>query len=502
MTTIPEVIQTTKDSIRRTLATRNGLADQLAGFRDAQAAGREVDPAQVRAVRAQKDALDGELDTMKDRLRMYEAEQEADEEVRRAQAQVVPTAAATRAAGVGGGEYEYRVGGRAYDSVIRTGDTREPRTYDRRTNAQGISFFADAFRFMQGTDGGARDRVERHAREVEHHREMSARATSTGSFAGLVVPQYLVEQAALVLRNGRPLANVVQRLPIPEQGMSLVIPRGTTGASAAVQSSENSAVSSTDEVWANLTVPVVTIAGAQDVSRQSLERGAGVDQLIYMDLVKAYAAAEDTQIINGSGAAGQALGILNTAGIGAATAFGAVAGPANFNLKVAGANNAVYSAGMGLAPELLVMHPRRWSWLCGLVDTTNRPIVQSNLNVAYNTIAQGGLGNQDLANVETPFVGVHNSGLPVLLDLNVPTTVGTLSEDLVLSVDADQLLLWEDGDGMPRQLSFEQTTGGSLTTKLVVYGYVAFTAGRYPQAVAKVGGVDTTAGNGLIAPTF
>ena len=91
-------------------------------------------------------------------------------------------------------------------------------------------------------------------------------------------------------------------LPLPDQGMSLILPRGTTGVSAAIQATENSSVSSTDEVWANVTLPVATIAGQQIVSRQSLERGTpGLDQLIYMDLAGAYAAALDTQLLTGSG---------------------------------------------------------------------------------------------------------------------------------------------------------------------------------------------------------
>jgi hypothetical protein len=284
--------------------------------------------------------------------------------------------------------------------------------------------------------------------------------------------------------------------------MNLVIQRGTTGASAAVQTAENTAVSNTDEVWADLTIPVRTISGQQDVSRQSLERGYAIDELIYMDLAKAYSAALDTQIINGTGASGQVLGILNTAGIGAATAFGAAPTATNFSLKVAGANASVYSGGMGLGPELLVMHPRRWGWLSGLVDTTGRPIVTANTLGNFNALATGSVGGEEFSNNATPFVGVHSSGLPVLLDLNIPTNVGTNNEDVILSVDADELHLWEDGDGLPRQLSFEQTTGGSLTTKLVVYSYVAFTAGRYPGAVAKIGGLDSTATFGLVAPTF
>lgn len=491
--TLAQLIERTQNQLNDKLTARNGAADNLASLRDAETPSEEA----VQTARATLRGLDNEVDTLAAQLREYKDEAERDDAVRRLQAQTAPTDAGQRGSG---DEHQERSGRTASTQV-----GQEPRTYSAHSNTRsdGFSFFSDAYAYSRGNrDNASAQRLMRHAKEVEVHGEMTERATSTGSFAGLVVPQYLVDEAALVLRKGRPLANVIRRLQIPAQGMSFVIPRGTTGASAAVQSSENSAVSSTDEVWANLTVPVVTIAGAQDVSRQSLERGAGVDALIYTDLVGAYAEQIGSQIINGTGSGGQMLGIMNTAGIGAATAFGAAAGAANFSLKVAGANTSVYSGGIGLAPELLVVHPRRWGWLTGLVDTTNRPIVQANTNVAFNTIATGGYGPEDLAIAQTPFVGVHNSGLPVLLDLNIPTTVGTLNEDVLLSVDPDQLLLWEDGDGMPRQLSFEQTSGGNLTTKLVVYNYAAFTAGRYPGAVAKVGGVDTVAGNGLIAPTF
>jgi hypothetical protein len=88
----------------------------------------------------------------------------------------------------------------------------------------------------------------------------------------------------------------------------------------------------------------------------------------------------------------------------------------------------------------------------------------------------------------------------------MPTNIGTNLEDVIIVLDEDIVLLWEQGDGMPAQLRFEQTLGQNLTTKLVIYGYAAFTAGRYPQAVGKVGGVDTTAGQGLrsslIRPDF
>lgn len=436
----------------------------------------------IDAVKARKAEINSQVEALDSEIVELKREMDDDEKLSNLQARSEPAAKLP-----------------AYDEVARVGN--EPRTYSRETAREGRSFFSDAWGFERG-NMDARNRVERHLTEVKVNKEISERAVNSGTFGGLVVPQYLVDQAALTLRNGRPLANVVSRHQLPDQGMNLVIPRGTTGSSAAVQATENTAVSNTDEAWTDLTVPVRTISGQADISRQALERGSGVDQLIYNDLTRAYMAQVGTQVISGTGASGQVLGILNTAGIGAMTAFGAPVSPTNLNSKIAGANVAVWSAGQGIAADVLVMHPRRWGWLSGQVDTTGRPLVQANPNIAFNTSAQGSATGEALGDSPTPFVGVHSSGLPVLLDLNIPTNVGTLTEDVILALDSDELHLWEDGDGMPRQLSFEQTTGGSLTTKLVVYGYIAFTAGRYPAAVAKVGGLDTVGGNGLIAPVF
>ena len=70
-----------------------------------------------------------------------------------------------------------------------------------------------------------------------------------------------MDYAALVLRNGRPLANAITKLPLPAQGTTFQVPRGTTGASEAIQATENASVSSTDEVWTNVTLTMATIAG-------------------------------------------------------------------------------------------------------------------------------------------------------------------------------------------------------------------------------------------------
>jgi HK97 family phage major capsid protein len=386
---------------------------------------------------------------------------------------------------------------------------REQRTYSAERDRRGeASFFVDAFRSQMMGDIGARQRLERHMAEVAAEGEHQTRAVSTGSFAGLVVPQYLIGLAARVMRSGRPVANVVARLPLPDQGMTLSIPRGTTGAAVASQATENSALQNTDEVWQDLTIPVATIGGQQDVSRQSLERGTpGIDQLVYMDLAGAFHAEVDRQVIRGSGASGQLLGMLNTGGTAQSTAFGGALTGAALNTKVAGGVAAVSGVGIGVRPKVIVMHPRRWGYLISLSDTAGRPLVVPNAGAGSNVLAAntdpgGYSGGDDPGDFRQATPVGSMQGLPVITDANLPTNQGTNLEDVIVVFDNDAVLLWEDGDGMPRQLRFEQTLGQNLTTKLVAYGYAAFTAGRYPQAVAKIGGADTAAGNGLVAPTF
>lgn len=391
-----------------------------------------------------------------------------------------------------------------YDNQARV--TGEALTYSADTSRSGVSYFADSYARSSGmADSRVNERMERYARE----NEVEKRATSTTSFAGLIVPQYLVDEAALVLRNGRPFANIVQGLPLPDQGTTFQVPRGTTGAATAVQATENSSVQSTDEVWANVTVPVITIAGQQDVSRQSLERGTpGLDMMVYLDIAGAYCANLDSQVISGTGAGGQMLGVLNTAGIGTATAFGAVVTAANFTLKVAGGVGAIAGAGTAIQPRIIAMHPRRWAWLQGQSDTQGRPLAVALPAGPYNAaglIKAPGIYSADgpaVGETGAQIVGVLANGLPVITDANIPITIGTNSEDVVLIIDSRQLLLWEEDGGMPKQLRFEQTLGNQLTVKMVCYGYSAFTAGRYPAASYRVGGADTTATFGLVTPTF
>ncbi|MDA8438824.1 MAG: phage major capsid protein, partial [Propionibacterium sp.] len=374
---------------------------------------------------------------------------------------------------------------------------REQRTYRKGGEH---SFFRDAFSTSQSGLGAARERIERHIVEAEREGELTERALATGGASGLVIPQYLINQYALIARAGRPTANLVQRQDLPAEGMSIIIPRSTTGASAAVQNPENTAASSTDEVWALLTVPIVTIAGQNDVSTQLLTRGgAAIDEIIFEDIAGAYTEQLDLQVLSGTGSSGQMLGLLNTAGINTATAFGAAPSATNVYSKVLGQVNAVQQ-GRKRPADTIIMAPRRVNWLLNQMDSAGRPLVVPGGMDSFNGL--GGAADDPANYAVQTLPAATFAGLPVYMDYMVPQAVGTNSEDQIIVLRRRDAILWEENGGLPKQIRFDQTLGGQLTTKLVAYGFAAFTAGRYPAAVGVVGGLDTVAGDGLIAPTF
>ena len=362
--------------------------------------------------------------------------------------------------------------------------TREARTYSP-DNAD-VSFVKDAFTAKFSNDYAAAERLARHSREEEIER----RSVGTGNFAGLVIPQYLVDLAAPLARAGRPTADfATNKMALPAAGMTLNISRMTTGTSTAVQAAENDAVSNTNADDTLLTVNVRTIAGQQDISKQAIERGTGIDQFIIQDLIRGWHTTLDNQIINGDGTSGAMLGIRQTSGINEVTFTEASPTVALLYPKLADAYQLVQTS-VFQNPTHWIMHPRRLAFLLAATDSTGRPLVVPTLNGPMNATATGA-GQAYYGNS-----GYSLMGLPIVADANVTTTAGAgTDEDQIYCVNAGELHLWEQA-GSPFALNFDATGAGSLTIKSVVYGYSAFTAGRYPGAVSAI------SGTGLAAPTF
>lgn len=370
----------------------------------------------------------------------------------------------------------------AAGSAARVG--YEARTYNPATAQEGVSFLRDVARRMD--DPVAARRLACHMQEAVAEREI--RDVGTGAFSGLVVPQYLTDMAAPLARAGRPLADVCNQHPLPPVGMVANISRITTGASAASQSAEGAAVSETDMDDTLLSIDVRTIAGMQDVSRQAVDRGLGIDELVITDLIKAHNTELDRQLISGSGAAGQHLGIRNVSGIVSVTYTDASPTAAELYPKLADVVQLI-QAGVFMGVSHWVMHPRRWMWIAKELGTTF-PLLQFPATSPQNVGVAGGTA------YEVDPVSRLIFGTPAVLDGNIPTNLGGgTNEDTILGVTASELHLWEE-PGAPLLIRTEAALANSLQVRFVVFSYSGFTAGRYPGAQGVI------VGTGLTSPVF
>jgi HK97 family phage major capsid protein len=341
-----------------------------------------------------------------------------------------------------------------------------------------VSFFRDLYSATFGVAPDANERLARHTTEMRTLGvETETRDVVSGGFGALVVPQYLTEEYADIARAGRPFLNAVRNLPLPASGMTLNIPRGTTATSVAAQT-EGNAVSETDFDETTLAVSVVTHAGLNDVSKQSLDRGTNIDEVIFGDLASAYAASVDAAAITSMAA---------VSGINAVTYTDADPTVPEFYPKLADAVQQVQS-GRFAGPDAIIMHPRRWGWIMSDVDGSNRPLAVPTAGAPQNAV-----GTQ--TSVGYGQVVGQMLGLPVITDANIATDQGAGTEDTVYVIRGSDILFWEEPNA-PQQAMFESVGSGSLNVRLLLFGYSAFTAGRYPESVAEI------SGTGLIAPTF
>ncbi|GII89633.1 hypothetical protein Ssi03_76230 [Sphaerisporangium siamense] len=372
-----------------------------------------------------------------------------------------------------------RTGG---DRTVRIG--AEERTYRKDTDPYGKAFLMDVCRQFMFQDVEAATNLARHMAEERVERaEYLTRAVGTGAWAGLTVPQYLTDLYAPATAALRPFADICNRHPLPEHGMSVNISRVTTASSAALQASENSAVSETNMDDTLLTVPVQTAAGQQTVSRQAIDRGTGIEDVTMQDLFNRVATVLDSTLINQVTTGLSAVAVANTYTDGTPTG-------AELYPKIVGAAAGVEAALLAMgAPSHAVMHSRRWYWLSSQMSAT-WPLI----NWTGIPVQAGGQANAN-SSYASGVRGVLPSGLQVIVDNNISTTLGGGTEDELYVVPNTECHLWED-PAAPLFIRAEQPAAASLGVLLVAYSYFAYTFGRYANAMQKVGGT------GMIAPVF
>jgi HK97 family phage major capsid protein len=391
----------------------------------------------------------------------------------------------------------------------------EPRVYDDTRH----SYFLDLVRSEMNRgdgDGGvqvARDRLRRHTQELDvdlparearrdeivregNSKEMRRAGVkrrdvetmfekrvnpnrTDGQGGNFVPPLWLVDEYVDLPRFGRATANLCRTMGLPSGTDSINLPKIATGTATGVQTADAGAVTSTDLTDTSVSAPVRTIAGQQDIALQLLDQSpVSFDEVVFADLIADYNMRLDTQVISGSGAAGQVTGILNVAGINAVTYTDAT--PTLPELWVPLLQAASQVAKNRKMPATgVVMTPSMWYWALSQLDTTNRPLIVPNTS-AFNNMADGGALESDGP------AGVFTYGLPSFIDGNIPSNLGGgTNETRVISARFSDLFLWE---GSMRTRVLTEVLSGTLQVRLQVYNYVAFMANRRPEAISVISG--------------
>ena len=170
-------------NLHETRDAKHGIIDATLGR--AVEEGRDLTEIELANIQA----LKMELDRLDERI-----EQVTEIEVRKAKA-------AELAASVEGGTVETRAAAPARVTY------EEPTYHERGAN----SFMADAIAAEFGGSYEARERIQRYQNEVR----LEKRDSGSSNFAGLVVPQYLVNQFAPLRRAGRPFLDISNRQVLP-----------------------------------------------------------------------------------------------------------------------------------------------------------------------------------------------------------------------------------------------------------------------------------------------
>jgi hypothetical protein len=118
-------------------------------------------------------------------------------------------------------------------------------------------------------------------------------------------------------------------------------------------------------------------------------------------------AETDQQVIEGSGANGEVLGIQLAPGI--TTIAASAIDIQHVYGAIANAVQTIHSTRF-LPPEVIVMHPRRWGWFLSLLDASQRPLFLGTANAPMNVA--GVLTDVASQQIVGSLLGVHRGPLP------------------------------------------------------------------------------------------
>jgi HK97 family phage major capsid protein len=307
-------------------------------------------------------------------------------------------------------------------------------------------------------------------------------STSLGFGGELVTPVYLEQDVVPYRHPGRAFADVCNRQPLPDYGMTVYLPYVASPAGIAAQGSQNSGIQETDPTTGYLSSNLTTEAGQVTLSQQLLDRAGpnfAFDLLVFDQLQRAYNPAIDAYLLTTALANAGAVTYTGTFALYPASGANPTT-TSSFAGHVSQAKSAIRTtAGTFLNPTHLFLQPDRAEFMTSIPDTLGRPLIVSNPQGPFN--AAGASPDGDY-NVEGP-AGFRFAGLPVYTDYNIPASSSGLDEQAVV-LAADQVWYWE---GTPVTRAVPQTLANDLSVLLQMYSYVGAIV-PYPKAVQVISG--------------
>ena len=209
----------------------------------------------------------------------------------------------------------------------------------------------------------------------QQKRDLSAGTANAGGY--LVGTENLGGSFIDLLRN-RMLVSQFGATHLAGLRGNVTIPKLSGASTAYWLATETTSITESQQTFGQLALSPKTVGAYTEITRQLLlQSDPTADMLVMNDLAKVVALAVDAASINGSGAAGQPTGVLNTAGIGAVTGASlGYAGVVEFQTDVAGANGLAPSCGYMTTPAVaaLMMQRQRFTstdsplWTGSLLD--------------------------------------------------------------------------------------------------------------------------------------
>ena len=328
----------------------------------------------------------------------------------------------------------------------------------------------------------AKGAEERLAAYESEQRAISTTMGAGGELAPQGLPAHLSQSWVEAVRAGGNVSPLFTRFDLPEgSGRTVETPAITTGATISVPATENSSITPTSPVTAKLSSTVATITAEVQVSVQAWDMAQApmFDAALTRELGGGIIEKLEDQLLNGTGSTNQTLGLLNVSGLTAVTYTDASPTEAELVPAIAQAWS-VASTARAQRLDTLIMHPRRWAWMAGSVDSSLRPIIASEIAEA------------DDADFTSGHVGTITPGMRAYTSSLIPTTISTNQDIIVMGRSSD----WHLYTRPVKFVVAEQSDVSTGTVRFVAVLYAAAFPHRHPAAVATVGGSGMSAPSG------